>query len=77
VETIQVVLTAKLRKAADLAAKRRKVNRSELIRNALAEHLERLRIRELESRDRHGYLTKPLIEEELRGWEQVEAWPED
>ena len=34
-ETIQVVLDKKLLKAADLAAKRQKVNRSALIREAL------------------------------------------
>ena len=40
-ETIQVVLDAKLLKAADSAAKRQKVNRSALIRQALEEHLQR------------------------------------
>ena len=39
-ETIQVVLDAKLLKAADVAAKRQKVNRSALIRQALQEHLQ-------------------------------------
>jgi metal-responsive CopG/Arc/MetJ family transcriptional regulator len=55
VETIQVVLDAKLLKAADAAAKRERVNRSALIREALQEHLKRLRIRDLEERDRRGY----------------------
>jgi metal-responsive CopG/Arc/MetJ family transcriptional regulator len=48
VETIQVVLDANLLKAADTAARRRKVNRSELIRQALREHLGRLRVKEME-----------------------------
>ncbi len=56
VETIQVVLDAKLLKAADLAAKRQKVNRSALIRSALQEYLKRLQNQELEERDRRGYL---------------------
>jgi hypothetical protein len=40
----QVVLDAKLLKATDNAAKRRNVNRSALIRQALGEHLKRLRL---------------------------------
>ena len=55
-ETIQVVLDTKLLKAADVAAKRQKVNRSALIRHALREHLKRLREAELDDQDRRGYL---------------------
>jgi metal-responsive CopG/Arc/MetJ family transcriptional regulator len=75
-ETIQVVLDTKLLKAADLAAKRRKVNRSALIRDALREHLKRSRELELEERDRRGYLAKPQREKEFRIWENAAAWPE-
>jgi metal-responsive CopG/Arc/MetJ family transcriptional regulator len=73
--TIQVVLDAKLLKAADLAAKRRKVNRSALIRHALEQHLKRLRELELEERDRRGYLAHPQREDEYRIWEDAAAWP--
>ncbi|MFN7933904.1 MAG: ribbon-helix-helix protein, CopG family [Bryobacteraceae bacterium] len=45
-KTIRVMLDAKLLGAADNAAKRQKVNRSELVRRALREHLKRLRILE-------------------------------
>ena len=76
-ETIQVVLDAKLLKAADSAAKKEKVNRSALIRQALQEHLKRLQIRDLEERDRRGYLAKPQRQEEYRPWEDAAAWPED
>jgi metal-responsive CopG/Arc/MetJ family transcriptional regulator len=76
-QTIQVVLDAKLIKAADAAAKRQKVNRSALIREALREHLKRIRQRELEERDRRGYLAQPQREEEYAGWEEIAAWPED
>jgi len=75
-ETIQVVLDTKLLKAADLAAKRQKVNRSVLIRHALREHLKRLRELELEERDRRGYTAQPQREEEFRVWEDAAAWPE-
>jgi metal-responsive CopG/Arc/MetJ family transcriptional regulator len=75
VETIQVVLDAKLLKAADAAAKRERVNRSALIREALQEHLKRLRIRDLEERDRRGYQAKPQRKEEYLPWEDAAAWP--
>ena len=76
-ETIQVVLDAKLLKAADLAAKRQKVNRSALIRQALQEHLRRLRTVDLEERDRRGYQAQPQRLEEYLPWEETAAWPED
>jgi metal-responsive CopG/Arc/MetJ family transcriptional regulator len=76
-ETIQVVLDAKLLKAADSAAKRHKVNRSALIRQALEAHLKRLRVLELEERDRRGYHARPQRIEEYRPWEEAAAWPED
>lgn len=76
-EIIQVVLDAKLLKAADHAAKRRKLNRSALIRHALQEHLKRLHVLELEERDRRGYQAHPQRVEEFRVWEEAAAWPED
>jgi metal-responsive CopG/Arc/MetJ family transcriptional regulator len=74
-ETIQVVLDAKLLKAADVPAKRRKVNRSALIREALQEHLKRLHAMELEARDRRGHQAQPQRIEEHRPWEEAAAWP--
>lgn len=76
-ETIQVVLDTKLLKAADTAAKRQKVNRSALIRQALQEHLKRLRVLELEERDRRGYQAQPQRSEEYLPWEEIASWPED
>ncbi len=76
-ETIQVVLDSKLLKDTDLAAKRRNVNRSALIRHALQEHLKRLHILELEERDRRGYEARPQTKAEIKAWEDVAAWPED
>jgi metal-responsive CopG/Arc/MetJ family transcriptional regulator len=77
VETIQVVLDAKLLKAADVAAKNQKTNRSALIRRALQEHLRRLRMMDLEERDRRGYEAQPQRIEEYRAWEEAAAWPEE
>jgi metal-responsive CopG/Arc/MetJ family transcriptional regulator len=75
-QTIQVVLDTKLLKAADLAAKRQKLNRSALIRQALQQHLARLHELELEEQDRRGYRGKPQREDEFRIWEDAAAWPE-
>lgn len=75
-QTIQVVLDEKLLKAADVAAKRRKLNRSALIRDALRRHLHHLRELELEEADRRGYSAKPQREEEFRVWEEAAVWPE-
>jgi metal-responsive CopG/Arc/MetJ family transcriptional regulator len=58
-ETIQVVLDSELLRATNGAAKRARVNRSSLIREALREHLKRPRAREVEARDRRGYRKCP------------------
>ena len=76
-ETIQFVLDAKLLKATDDAARRRKMNRSALIREALQEHLKRMQTRELEELDRQGYLARPQQAEDFRGWDDIAAWPKD
>ncbi len=73
-ETIQVVLDKRLLQAADRAAKQARLNRSALIREALREHLKRLQILELESRDRRGYREQPDATGDC--WERVAAWPE-
>jgi metal-responsive CopG/Arc/MetJ family transcriptional regulator len=77
VETIQVVLDSNLLKAADAAAKRQKVNRSELVRQALREHLGRLCTVDLEDRERRGYQAQPQRIEKYRPWEDAAAWPEE
>jgi metal-responsive CopG/Arc/MetJ family transcriptional regulator len=74
-ETIQVVLDSQLLQAADRAARRSKLNRSALIRNALREHLKRLQTRELEARDRKGYQNAAPDDHELSAWESEAEWP--
>ena len=76
-QTIQVVLDAELLKAADCAAERARINRSALIRNALRNHLNSLRAREREERDRAGYRAVPDSEVEVARWEAEAAWPDD
>jgi metal-responsive CopG/Arc/MetJ family transcriptional regulator len=73
-QTIQVVIDEKLLKAADRVAQRTKRNRSELIREALREHLQRLEIRALEDRDRQGYSAQRTTAEESMDWEAEAAW---
>jgi metal-responsive CopG/Arc/MetJ family transcriptional regulator len=74
-ETIQIVLEKKLLQATDKAARRSKLNRSALVREALREHLRKLEVRALEERDREGYSKRPQATDESRQWEGEAAWP--
>lgn len=74
--TIRIVLDEQLLRAADRTARRLRTSRSALIREALGDHLKRLRSQELELRDREGYRKIPDDEPELSGWEQAAEWPE-
>lgn len=76
-ETIQVVLDSKLLHATEVAARRTKLNRSALIREALRAYLKRLEIRELELRDRKGYELSPRDSGNLPGWEAEAVWPQE
>jgi metal-responsive CopG/Arc/MetJ family transcriptional regulator len=74
-ETIQVVIDSKLLRATEAAARRAKLNRSALIREALRAHLKDLGIREREMRDRQGYEAGRGKAEDLSGWEAEAIWP--
>jgi metal-responsive CopG/Arc/MetJ family transcriptional regulator len=75
-ETIQVVLDSKLLRATEAAARRTKLNRSALIREAIRAHLKNLEIGERELRDSKGYAGGPRESGELSGWEVEAVWPE-
>ena len=75
-ETIQVVLDSKLLRATHLAARRTKLNRSALIREALRAYLKNLAIGERELRGRKGYEAGPRDSEEVSSWEAEAIWPE-
>ena len=75
-ETVQVVLDSALLRATDGAAKRARMNRSALVREALREYLKRLHARELEGRDRKGYEELPDASAGVADWEGVAAWPD-
>jgi metal-responsive CopG/Arc/MetJ family transcriptional regulator len=70
--TVRIVLGKDLLEAADRAARRQRVNRPALVRQALPEHLKNLVIRDREDRDRAGYEAKPVEPEELDVWDRAE-----
>ena len=76
-ETIQIVLDSKLLRATEVAARRTKLNRSALIREAIRAHLKNLDTREREMRDRKGYEGSPRESGNLAGWEAEVIWPEE
>jgi metal-responsive CopG/Arc/MetJ family transcriptional regulator len=75
VRTIQIVIEDDLLRATDREARRRRANRSELIREAIRQHLRRLRLQDLEERERKGYRDFPAVEFDV--WERVFTWPKD
>jgi metal-responsive CopG/Arc/MetJ family transcriptional regulator len=76
-QTVQIVLDENLLRATDDAARRVKLNRSALVREALRDYLDKLRIAELESRDRQGFERLPDTGDDLDVWERAAAWPDD
>jgi metal-responsive CopG/Arc/MetJ family transcriptional regulator len=77
VETIQVVLETQLLKAADRAARKLKINRSALFREALRAHLARLDSMAKEKQDREGFTRYPDSFDEPAVWDKVADWPDD
>jgi metal-responsive CopG/Arc/MetJ family transcriptional regulator len=77
VKTIQLILDEELLAAANREAKRLHTNRSDLLRLALREHLERRRAREMEERHRRSYEKRPVKPGEFDVWDEVAVWPKD
>jgi len=75
--TIQVVLDDSLLELADRFAKRQRINRSALIREALRAHLKKLRYAELENQERAAYEQRPDDLNEVSRSERVADWPDD
>lgn len=76
-QTVQIVLDEPLLRATDDAARRVKLNRSALVREALRDYLGKLRVAELERRDRQGFERLPDTGDDLDAWERAAAWPDD
>ena len=75
-KTVQIVLDQKTLTLADRAAKREGLNRSALIRKAIAEYAGRQRELALERKHRAGYQAFPVSHDEVEAWETLQAWPE-
>lgn len=72
--TVQMTLDDELVNAIDKAAKRLNTTRSAFTREALRAALERLRIQELERKQREGYRKKPAHPGEFDVWEREHVW---
>ena len=71
----QVVIDEDLLRETDREARRAKVNRSALVRDALREHLKRRRLAEVVRREQEAYRRHPAVEFDV--WDKVAAWPEE
>jgi metal-responsive CopG/Arc/MetJ family transcriptional regulator len=60
----------------DRVSKEHGLTRSAFTRQALREALDRLRVRDLEQRQRDGYRRKPVRRSEFTAWTREQAWPE-
>jgi metal-responsive CopG/Arc/MetJ family transcriptional regulator len=76
-ETIQVVLDAKLLQITDRVARQTKQNRSALIREALRAHLKQLQSKALEAREQAGYAAIPEDRGEAARWAAEGTWLEE
>ena len=74
-ETIQIVIDKKLLEATDRLVQRRKTSRLALVRDALREHIRRLKILAVEQRDKEGYSAIPESAGEADAWEAEASWP--
>ena len=75
--TVQVVLEPELLREVDLAAKKHHINRSALIRDALRNHLKRIRILDLEERAIRALLLHKETKEESDWIEAASLWQND
>jgi metal-responsive CopG/Arc/MetJ family transcriptional regulator len=75
-QAIEVVLGRELLKAADTAARRNRIQRSRLIRNALRERTKRLRIRDAETRERRACKAIPDTNE-FEALQRITVYPND
>ena len=74
-KSVRIVIDSALLRAADKAAGRTKQSRSELVRDALREHLRRIEIRAKEEREGEAYRKQPQTADEMNAWEGAAAWP--
>ena len=73
-ERVHMVLDKDLLRATDRAARKMKVNRSVLLREALREHLRHLEIQSKEDHYREGYALRPHKGVDMSAWEAEGVW---
>ena len=73
-KTVQMTLDTELVIAVDKAAKRMGTTRSAFTRDALRSALGRIRVKELERKQRDGYRRKPVRKGEFDIWEDEQVW---
>ena len=73
--TIHIVLDKSLLTAANRFAKKARMNRSAVIREALREYIIRKRYKELVEQEHRSYLEHPDSVDEILLWEREAAWP--
>lgn len=76
-KTIQIVIDGPTLAAADRAALRSHVNRSQLVRDAVRHYLATTAVRDAEAADRAGYERVPATDAALDAWDEVQSWPAD
>jgi metal-responsive CopG/Arc/MetJ family transcriptional regulator len=74
---IQILMDERLIREVDREAKRRRTDRSKLMRAALQAFLAGARRQALDERYRRGYEVKPQRRDEIEPWEEIQAWPEE
>jgi metal-responsive CopG/Arc/MetJ family transcriptional regulator len=76
-KAVQIVIDEALLQATDDALLRTNQNRSEFVRDALRERLDRLEMLGKEAADRAGYERVPHSVEQSDVWEKEASWPEE
>jgi metal-responsive CopG/Arc/MetJ family transcriptional regulator len=74
---IQLLIGEELLRAADREAKRRRTNRSALVRAALTQYLAAARRQLLDEQYRRGYEKRPGRKDDIEAWEGIQSWPEE
>ena len=73
-KTVQMTLEPDLVAEVDSAARKLGTTRSAFARRALRQALERLRVEELERRQREGYRRHPIRRGEFGRWDREQVW---
>ncbi len=73
-KTIQITIDDTLLKKVDLVTHRKKIARSQFIRQALEDTLRQMAVEELEQKQAEGYRRHPVTPGEFDVWESEQAW---